>query len=663
MADLLTIATAATRTFQRALDVTSNNVANVSTEGYNRQRVEIRSNNPQIVGPSFNGGGSRIETIERVYADYLWRQKLQATSLNERYGAALENAKSVEGIIAANDGGVQDFLQRFFDSLQNLANEPLSTVNRNMLLDEATNLESHIQNITAFLNDHQTQANAQISSLVDTVNQQLEVIQQANEIIFRARTEGTFPPNDLLDKRDQAIMKLGELIDVRTFEQPNGMVDVYIGNGKLPLLSDNTRVPFTAELGPYTQEGRMEVYLEIGGQKRVVSDLITGGKLGGVLDYRRNMLDQAQRELGLTLNGLVNAFNLQHRQGWDLNGNAGGDFFQPLSTEAVAKNDNVEIDGSLITATFATPANTTLPDGLFDEIADYQPRDYRLEYDGSVFQVYDRVTGQPVTDSSNTPITIAPGSSATVDGLQISVAAGGYAQGDEFILQPHQNMLENFKHIITDPDTIATRGLLEHALPLNSNTGSETGENLTISRAVLNPSNPTPDYVLTYDAAGNQFNVTRGGTPVGTVAVGGSATIEGWTMDASSIDPTQLANGDQFVFKVQESGDNTNAANLANLSLKKLLYRGANNTPSSTILEGYSRMASNVGLYTYGTQINLDAQKNVLNEVNKRVESLSGVNLDEEAANMMRYQQAYQASAQMIQVSNTLFETLIGVIR
>ena len=280
-----------------------------------------------------------------------------------------------------------------------------------------------------------------------------------------------------------------------------------------------------------------------------------------------------------------------------------------------------------------------------------------------MFHVYDRVTGQPVTDSSNTPITIAPGSSATVDGLQISVAAGGYAQGDEFILQPHQNMLENFKHIITDPDTIATRGLLEHALPLNSNTGSETGENLTISRAVLNPSNPTPDYVLTYDAAGNQFNVTRGGTPVGTVAVGGSATIEGWTMDASSIDPTQLANGDQFVFKVQESGDNTNAANLANLSLKKLLYRGANNTPSSTILEGYSRMASNVGLYTYGTQINLDAQKNVLNEVNKRVESLSGVNLDEEAANMMRYQQAYQASAQMIQVSNTLFETLIGVIR
>ncbi len=580
MADLLTIALSGARTFQRALDVTSHNVANVSTEGYHRQRVEISSNNPQIVGPTFNGGGSRVEDIQRVYADWLWRQKLQATSLNERYGAALENARSVEGIIAANDGGVQDFLQRFFDSLQNLANEPLSTVNRNMLLDEATNLESHIQNITAFLNDHQTQANAQISSLVDSVNKQLDVIQKVNRAVFKARTEGTFPPNDLLDKRDQAIMKLSELIDVRAFEQPNGMVDVYIGNGKLPLLSDNTRVPLTAELGPYTQEGRMEVYLEIGGQKRVVSDLISGGKLGGVLDYRRNMLDQAQRELGVALNGLVNAFNIQHHQGWDLNGNAGGDFFQPLNVDAVARNDNAEQNGALITAQYVPVAPAPGSPADFSAIADYQPRDYRLEYDGSVFHVYDRVTGQPVTDSSNTPITIAPGSSATVDGLQISVAAGGYANGDEFILQPHQNILENFRHIITDPDKIATRGE----------------------------------------------------------------------------DPTSLGNPAPV-------GDNTNAANLANLSLKKLLYRSANNNPSSTILEGYSLMASNVGLYTYGTRINSEAQNNVLNEVNKRVESLSGVNLDEEAANMMRYQQAYQASAQMIQVSNKLFDTLIGVIR
>jgi len=582
MADLLNIATMSARTFQRALDVTSHNIANVSTEGYNRQRVEIAANTPQIVGATFNGGGSRIENIDRVYADYIWRQQLQATGLYQRYDAALENAKSVEGIIAANDGGVQTFLQRFYDSMQTLSNEPLSNVNRQMLLDEATNLESHIQNITAFLNDHQSQANAQITSLVDSINQQLDVIQQANEAVFRARNQGTFPPNDLLDQRDQAIMKLGELIDVRTFEQPNGVIDVYIGNGKLPLLSDNTRVPLSAERSPYTDENRTEVYLQIGDQKRVVSDLISGGKLGGVLDYRKNMLDPAQRELGLVLNGFVNSFNLQHKQGWDLNGNPGEDFFQNLNVESFAHNKNTETNGSLITAQFATPANPTLPNGLFDEVALYQPRDYRLEYDAGIgaFRVYDHETGQPVKDSNNNDITIVPGSSAVVDGLEISVATGGYADGDRFILKPHEKMLEDFHRVLDDPNKIATRG--------------------------EDPNNP--------------------GNPAG-------------------------------------AGDNTNAANLANLASRPLLYADATGQPTETILGGYSRMASNVGLYTYGTQINLDAQQSVLDQVTQRREALSGVNLDEEAANLMRYQQAYQASAQIIQVSNTLFDTLIGVIR
>lgn len=584
MADLLTIATSATRTFQRALDVTSHNVANVSTEGYNRQRVEIVSNSPQLVGATFNGGGSTVDTIERVYADYLWQQKLQAVSLNERYDSALENAKALEGIIAANDGGVQEFLQRFFDSLQALSNEPLSTTNRQMLLDEATNLESHIQNITTFINDQQSQANAQVSSLVDSINQQLDVIQSANEAVFQANTQGTFPPNDILDQRDQAIMKLGELVDVRVFEQPNGMMDVYIGNGRLPLLSDNTRTPLTAEQGPYTQEGRTEVYMQIGDQKRVVSDLISGGQLGGVLDYRKNMLDPAQRELGLMLNGLVNSFNIQHAQGWDLNNNPGGDFFQPLNVASVAHADNTETNGALITAQFVPVTATPGAPADFSAIADYQPRDYRLTYDAAagVFNVFDRVTGETITDNGTppAPVTIAPGSSAVVDGLQVNVGVGTYAEGDSFILQPHQQMLKDFKHIITDPDAIATRG--------------------------EDPNNA--------------------GTP---------ATV----------------------------GDNTNVANLANLSTLKLLYRGANDQPSSTLLEGYSKMASGVGLYTYGTQIKLDAQTDVLDQVSQRVESMSGVNLDEEAANLMRFQQAYQAAAQMIQVSNTLFDTLIGVMR
>ena len=580
MADMLTIALSANKTFQRALDVTSHNVANVHTEGYSRQRAEIVSNSPQLAGATFGGGGSRVDTIMRVYADYVWRQQLQATALSQRYEGALNSAKEVEGIIAANDNGVQQFLQRFFDSLQNLANEPLSNVNRRMVLDEATNLESHIQNITAFLTDNQTQTNAQISSLVDEVNQQLDVIQRANEAVFKANNNGTFPPNDLLDKRDQAIMALGKLLDVRTFEQKNGFVDVYIGNGKLPLLSDNTRTNFTAERSPYTNEGRTEIYMTIGDQKRIVSDLISGGQLGGILDFRKNMLDPAQQELGLTLAGLTAAMNNQHRQGWDLGGTPGGDLFAPLDTVALGNRNNTGAeDGSGIRVTnnipdYTTPPLSLTPAQVEAAQADMQPRSYRLEWDGTQFQVFDAASGQNLG-------TIADGTKTLFEGLVFDTTGTAAKNvGDSYIVHPYQDMMAQFKKVITDPNALATRG-----------------EDPNV------PGTPAP------------------------------------------------------------AGDNTNIANIANLANKEILYKDASGKPAETILGGYSRMASHVGLYTHGTQINLDSQQQVLKQVTDRMQSISGVNLDEEAANMMRFQQAYQASAQIIQVSNRLFDTLIGVMR
>ncbi len=580
MADMLTIALSANKTFQQALDVTSHNVANVSTPGYSRQRAEIVSNAPQIVGASFGGGGSRVDTIRRVYADYVWRQQLQATSLERRYDGALNNAKEVEGIIAANDNGVQQFLQRFFDSLQNLANDPLSNVNRRMVLDNATNLESHIQNITSFLNDNQTQTNAQIRSLVDEVNQQLDIIQQANAAVFRARTAGNFPPNDLLDKRDQAIMELGKLVDVRTFEQKNGYVDVYIGNGKLPLLSDNTRTALTAERSPYTNENRVEVYMTIGDQKRIVSDLIAGGQLGGVLDFRRNMLDPAQQELGLTLAGLTAAMNNQHRQGWDLGDKPGGDLFKPLDTTALGSRDNTGVeDGSGIRVTnnitdYTSPPLSLTPAQVEKAQADMLPRSYRLQWDGAQFQVFDNATGQNLG-------TIPDGTKTVFEGLVFdTTGTAAKNPGDTYIIHPYQDMMAQFHKAITDPNALATRG-----------TDPVTG---------------------------------TGRAP---------------------------------------AGDNNNIANMANLTNKVLLYKDASGKASETLLGGYSRMASHVGLYTHGMQISLDSQKQVLKQVTQHMQSISGVNLDEEAANLMRFQQAYQASAQIIQASNKLFDTLIGVMR
>lgn len=277
MSDMLSIASSAATTFRKALDVSSHNVANVNTEGYSRQRAEIYANSPSIVGTSFNGGGSRVETVERMYADYIQKQLVSTNATVKGYEESLSYSKQVEGIIAGNDEGVQDFMQRYFDSMQNLADNPTSRVNRQLMLDEANNLTGHINNISVVLDDTQYQVNDQIKDLTQSINRNLEEIQKINDMVAYAQSQGTQPPNDLLDQREQAILELSSLVEVKTYKQPDGTIDIHTINGKVPLLSDNTVTRLQADQSAYPDENRIEIYAQIGGQRKQVTDLLLGG--------------------------------------------------------------------------------------------------------------------------------------------------------------------------------------------------------------------------------------------------------------------------------------------------------------------------------------------------------------------------------------------------
>lgn len=619
MADMLGIGVQATSAFKRAIEVTSHNVANVATEGFHRQVATISNNSPQLNGSAFLGGGSRVSSIDRVYAGYVQEQLVAAGSMKARYDEQLQLSKQVEGIVASNDEGVQEFMQRFFDSLQALSSNPTSDTSRQMVLEETGNMVSHVQNINLILKDSQVRLNEQIEDMVVEVNNRLENIQRINEQVDTATSNGLVAPNDLLDQRDQSILELAEYIDIQTFEQPNGRVDIHTGDGRLPLISDNTLTKLNSDLSEFQAENRVEIYMTISGQQTEVSDLISHGKLGGILDYRKNMLDQSLIDLGTTLNGMVSAVNWQHYQGYDINGDAGENFFTPLETSIVrsTKNDLTSDDGSTLSVTFNPEdpsGGTDIPpydgtvghdqpatyqnkldfqDEAFSKISDFEARDYVMIYDNDVdggaggFYVYDRATDElrgefPV--DSNDPVII--------DGFEFKGDDGNYAEGDKFYVSPHQDMVNSFAQEITSTEKIAARG----QSPYDPNTG-----------------NP---------------------------------------IDPSTAEPTAAA-----------IGDNVNMANLASLQTKKILFADESGQPAETLLGGYSKMATNVGMYVRGTEIQLTAQTNVYENIKDRSESLSGVNLDEEASNLLRYQQAYEAAAQIIQTSNTLFQTLIGAVR
>ncbi|GKT11112.1 MAG: flagellar hook-associated protein 1 [Thiomicrorhabdus sp.] len=608
MSDMLMIGTTAASSFKRALEVTGHNVANVSTEGYSRQRAVFSSNSLQIVGGVQNGGGVRVDNIERVQADYIQSQLVNTNSKVTSYEESLQLGKQVEGIISGNDAGTQEFLQRYFDSMQNLSSNPTSNVNRQLVIDEAYNLEGHIGNLTSVLSGNDDDVNRQLQTTVTEVNYRIDIVAAINEEVDAAIRGGSQLPNDLLDQRDQAILELSDYLDVTTYKQDDGTISLYTGGGKLPLVSGGYVTHLESGLGRFSNEDRQEVYMSIGGMRQDIGDLINGGRLGGILDFRENMLDPAKNDLGVMLNGLVAGTNWQHYQGYDMNGDAGDNIFEPLNITAVKSrnNDVGSDDGTAISIQFnpAQPAGApstppfnpaglqpatygdkeTYLENAFDSIGNMKADEYILTYDGANFIVTDRATDS-VRGS------VAPGTPVEIDGLEFSVnPAGTFSAGDSYIMKPHQAIFEQFTLSLTDPDKIAARG----QSPVDSNS------------------------------------------------------------DGSILDEVPSA---------AALGDNVNVANLGSLGSKKMLYSDALNTPTVTFLGGYSKMATGIGMYVQGTEVKLEAQTTVYQQIVDRRESYSGVSLDEEAANLVKFQQAYEAAAQIISTSQLIFDTLMRAVR
>ena len=609
--DMLGIAASASATFKKALEVTSHNVANSATPGYSRQRAEISSMNPVIAGNTMLGGGSQVNTVERIYADYIQKQLVSTNSGMKGYEQATMFAKQVEGVVASNDQGINEFMQKYFDSLQNLSNNPTSGVNRQLVLDQANSLTGHVSNVSEALKDTNYQLNAQIEGVTEQINKHLLSIKSYNEAVAKANSQGTQPPNDLLDKREQAVLELSNLVGIKVFNQPNGTIDIYSANAKVPLLSDNNLTNLRAAPSPYPDENRTELYIDIAGEKRLVTDyLIGGGELGGILDARKNVFDRAQNELGATLNGLVASNNWQHYMGYDENGDAGTSLFTPLESKGLRHEKN-SMGGGEVLVTF----NPVTPSGIndllngentpygtsgqpatfgdkkadleaaFTSIGQLTAANYEMRFDGTDWTVTNLTTKAETTFTPGVPDDFVQ-----FEGLRFE-PTGAHVAGDRFVIKPHQDILAQFETRISDGQQLATRG----QAPIESGTG-----------------NPVTD--------------------------------------ASAPEPAAI-------------GDNVNIANMASLESKKILFANASDQPSETLLGGYSKMAAGVGMSVRGVEINFEAQTQAFSYINERREMMSGVSLDEEATNLMRFQQAYQAAAQIMQTSQTLFQTLLSVVR
>lgn len=647
MADSLQIGTSALLAYSRSLATVGHNIANANVDGYSRQRVDLGTQSAQFTGVGYFGSGVQINDVRRIVDNFtIGELRTSSTSYNQ-FEAFYGLTSQVDNLLADPQAGLAPKLQDFFNAVQELADDPASNTARQVLLSEAGSLAQRFESIDSRLETLQQNSNILVRDSINEINSIATAIGDINQdIALRTRSNGTQLPNDLLDQRDRLVLRLSELVSVKTVTQQDGALNVFIGNGQ-GLVVGNTVNTLKAVNNSF-DPSQTDVAIAFGSLNVNITSQLTGGQLGGTIDFREQVITPARNALGRVAVGISSVVNTQHRLGQDLNGQLGGDFF---SAPAVGIQQNAQNTGAAsVTASFVDVGQVTTSD-------------YVLSFDGSNYTIVRSADNQLLYNSA-----AAAPFSTTIDGVQFNVSAGALTD-DSWLIRPTFSGASNIDVNIKNTDLIAA------AAPLRGQ--SSIGNLGEVSLALGATTNVTSlplsanggDITLTFDpdalgAGVPGFTVTGG--PGGTLAYDPATEFAGkqFTLGAPfdgisfSVSGTPVAN-DTLLITDNTNGvsDNRNALLLAGLQ-GKVTLQGNNSLQSA-----YGQLVADVGVRTRQAEVSRDAQQVLLRQSEAARESVSGVNLDEEAADLVRLQQAYQAAAQVISTTDSLFQELMGVLR
>ncbi|MBI2277451.1 MAG: flagellar hook-associated protein FlgK [Dechloromonas sp.] len=663
---------------QLGLLATEHNVVNASTPGYTRQRTVQATNLAVNTGAGAIGQGVHVQTIERMYDRFLTAQVTSAQSSLSEIDAYYAEIKQIDNLLADPSAGLSPALQDFFSGVQQVASNPSLLSARQSMISSAQTLVSRFQSIDARLTDLTGEVNGKIQDAVSSVNSYATQIADLNQRILISESSYGQPANDLLDQRDQLINDLNKLIKVSTTTNSDGGFNVFIGSGQ-QLVVGNIAMRMSSTISSADPE-KMVVGLETanGGVQELPERLIVGGELGGLVKFRSETLDPATNELGRLAASVALTFNAQHALGQDLLGQANGDagfnadfFSVGLLKPEVSPNANNDNTGApVIQAAFAPPT--------------YGPEvnngNFFTKLTTSDYQLANTATGYTLTRLSDNkqwgPSALAALSTTiqSEEGFSISLA-GADAVGNRYLIRPTENAAKN---LAINPVVAADTRTIAAATPFRTSaTGSNTGSGIISSGTGVPGFNtsllPAAGITITYSSATTQLSlagVTAGQTitykPAGAaeVSVVAPATIpytQGMAVAVSGMSfviSGVPGNGDTFKLErnTAATSDGRNALALGKLQTQNTVAGG-----SATFQTAYAEMVANNGVKTRELKVTGEAQQAVLDQAQANRDALSGVNLDEEAANMIRFQQAYQASAKLLEVGKTLFDTILQI--
>ncbi len=629
MNDLLNTGKSALFAFQRALATTSHNIANVNTEGYTRQRVDMDAIPATSTLLNQPGGGVRVVGIERLHDQFATARVNSSTSEFTEQDTYHTMASRLDNLMASDSASVAPAMSDFFNALQDANADPSSLATREVVLDSADQLAQRFQSLQGQFNDTNSEVNGRIQAATETVSDLAQSIAEVNRRITSVSdAKNTEAANDLLDQRDQLLKELSGYIDIDTSLQENGALNVFMGKGISLVIDDVAREVKAVPDDTYPE--RLQIQVGSDGNEQNISARLQGGEIGGLSEFLNQTLQPAMAELGRLALSVADAVNETHASGIDMNGEAGGPVFELAAPQIYSSSNN--------------SGSGTLSAEISDASA-LEASDYLLRFDGANFTATRNSDGRET--SGPMPLEL--------DGISLSLS-GTPDAGDTFVLSATGRIASTMNAVLGSAENIALSGPLTTRSELDN-----LGDSRISSASVLDTENAaltdSVDIVFTSEDSYNIVDSSSGNTLTSATGYAEGDVIEfnGWQVSISG----DIQEGDTHRVEANVSGIGNNSNGMSLADLQNSLTIGGN----QTFNEAYGSMVSRIGAQTNSAETRATALESLRDDAVERQQSTQAVSLDEEAINLTRFQQAYQASAQIITAADEMFQTILGVVR
>ena len=646
---LLNVGSRALLANQAALQTAGHNIANVSTPGYSRQTVVLQTVQGQFTGGGYIGKGVDVQTIQRNHSELLTRQSTAASAVDAGDTVRMDRLRQLQEVFSGGASGIGASINDMMNALSDVVSAPTDLTARSVALTRMDETAARMRDASQRLDEIGYTVAEQLKGSMVAVNSLAKNIAGINEQIARAKGNGQ-PANDLLDQRDQLIRELNQHIQTSQVAADDGTVSVFVA-GSQPLvlgnqaatLSIDDPIDFGAGSGK-----KVLSFLAPGSSTKVElnESMLGGGQVAGLLRFQNNDLAEGRNLLGRMAIAISESMNTQNRLGLTLNGQPGENLFAPISLgNATPSNFNTS------TATMAlTVADPTA----------LQASSYTVSFTaGDAGSVTRHSDGKVFSfdGSALPPVTVASVFSAQGLGVTLS---GAVNAGDQFVINSLQGAAAELQALQYSPTDLAA------ANPVNAAMGATNGGSLQLASLkatgpITQPATGSPVTIAFTAGSPATYSATVPGPPVATIATGNYVSgekiaINGWEIALQgapkSGDTVTVGNATDSQYGDWYKRDTGNASAL-------MALRDVPMFDNATLADGFASAMAQVGTRTQSAQFAAELSSSIAANLERDRTAVSGVNRDEEAARLIQYQQAYQASAKMIQIAQNIFDTLI----